>query len=333
MPNNKKKPKKNTRSNKNEKDEIPNVRRKENTVSLSSSRNYIGTEEHQNITKMIQNLRRLKMSHPLPKRTMNAKLKGNRKPICYHGSTEDQFNDRENDYFVALAEWYHYGRRYGSENVWQKYVDDHEEFMEDPEFANFIFALCAREYLKEGDGDGDGDTSGDNTSTLNYKTLSHMLFLALRVRYIYVPKREGYYTSYDSPYYEVCNRYWRSLFTERGVVKCLVRETPCDCIKEEKLETKKMENIGFCAHCNGEFPEKSLLVCSACHDVNYCSRECQTTDWATHKVDCKRKQRALKEISEQIEFIKELENCESISDDMQERIDKMKTYHSIPSDK
>ena len=126
MPNNKKKPKKNTRNNKNEKDEMPIMRRKENTVS--SSRNYIGTEEHQNITKMIQNLRRLKMSHPLPTRRLSTKLKG--KPICYHGSTEDQLNDSENDYFIALAEWYNYGRRYGSENVWQKYVDDHEDFME-----------------------------------------------------------------------------------------------------------------------------------------------------------------------------------------------------------
>ncbi|PPR04635.1 hypothetical protein CVT24_011853 [Panaeolus cyanescens] len=41
-----------------------------------------------------------------------------------------------------------------------------------------------------------------------------------------------------------------------------------------------------CAYCNGE-GKPTLLVCSGCKLVKYCTRECQKRDWRGHKRDCK----------------------------------------------
>lgn len=40
-----------------------------------------------------------------------------------------------------------------------------------------------------------------------------------------------------------------------------------------------------CGHCGLE--QKSLKVCSGCHTVQYCSRECQRAAWSDHKKKCK----------------------------------------------
>jgi len=43
--------------------------------------------------------------------------------------------------------------------------------------------------------------------------------------------------------------------------------------------------IKMCGLCH-KAAEK-MKVCSGCHLTPYCSRECQTKDWAAHKVVCK----------------------------------------------
>lgn len=40
-----------------------------------------------------------------------------------------------------------------------------------------------------------------------------------------------------------------------------------------------------CSHCCQ--PANQLKQCSACHQIKYCSRKCQKTDWSTHKAECK----------------------------------------------
>ena len=40
-----------------------------------------------------------------------------------------------------------------------------------------------------------------------------------------------------------------------------------------------------CSHCCR--PANQLKQCAACHQIKYCSRKCQKTDWSTHKAECK----------------------------------------------
>mmetsp|Transcript_22344 Transcript_22344/g.31572 ORF Transcript_22344/g.31572 Transcript_22344/m.31572 type:complete len:279 (+) Transcript_22344:30-866(+) len=43
-----------------------------------------------------------------------------------------------------------------------------------------------------------------------------------------------------------------------------------------------------CQHCGKR--ERKMNACSACHVVHYCSKECQKTDWTSHKPLCKEAQ-------------------------------------------
>jgi len=40
-----------------------------------------------------------------------------------------------------------------------------------------------------------------------------------------------------------------------------------------------------CANCKIEVGSR---LCSACHQIGYCSRECQKAHWKAHKAECKR---------------------------------------------
>jgi hypothetical protein len=57
------------------------------------------------------------------------------------------------------------------------------------------------------------------------------------------------------------------------------------------LSTSDTTNI-HCAKCyKKESKTMKLSICSGCHDVHYCSRECQRLDWPVHKKLCKRMQK------------------------------------------
>lgn len=51
------------------------------------------------------------------------------------------------------------------------------------------------------------------------------------------------------------------------------------------LERVKCANIGVASHSVCSKP--AGLVCSRCRLVVYCSKECTTAHWTTHKLDCK----------------------------------------------
>ncbi|KAK0236398.1 hypothetical protein EDD85DRAFT_840489 [Armillaria nabsnona] len=45
----------------------------------------------------------------------------------------------------------------------------------------------------------------------------------------------------------------------------------------------------FCAVCNkNESDAPNIKQCSSCKARMYCSRECQLSDWPTHKSECKK---------------------------------------------
>lgn len=51
-------------------------------------------------------------------------------------------------------------------------------------------------------------------------------------------------------------------------------------IDEEKTDENKPTKCASCNALNAKFR------CSSCKSVNYCSKECQASDWRTHKSEC-----------------------------------------------
>ena len=48
------------------------------------------------------------------------------------------------------------------------------------------------------------------------------------------------------------------------------------------------EYVNVCANlCGADARSTKLQCCAACRVVNYCSKECQKTDWKRHKAECK----------------------------------------------
>ena len=73
----------------------------------------------------------------------------------------------------------------------------------------------------------------------------------------------------------------------------------CDCMKyvvaaaeigtlRTNKPSKIERNIEYCALALCHQPLARPLVCSRCNTVAYCSKQHQTTDWASHKKNCKR---------------------------------------------
>ena len=81
-------------------------------------------------------------------------------------------------------------------------------------------------------------------------------------------------------------KYMRNLGTERGVINCLARETPCKCMDGAKERAKSMAKVGFCHGCRKEFPKETMFLCSRCGGFNYCTGVCQRNHWPVHKTEC-----------------------------------------------
>ena len=76
-----------------------------------------------------------------------------------------------------------------------------------------------------------------------------------------------------------------STFSLRDELKFYRKRATCSCLKKMHLEARKcLPKLGMCFHC-GVVKERALLmVCSRCRVSQYCSRECQVSDWAQHKI-------------------------------------------------
>lgn len=59
-------------------------------------------------------------------------------------------------------------------------------------------------------------------------------------------------------------------------------------IMEKFMEMTKTKIIMECNSCKKPMLKEISKSCGRCRTVNYCSKECQTLDWATHKGICKK---------------------------------------------
>jgi len=78
---------------------------------------------------------------------------------------------------------------------------------------------------------------------------------------------------------------------EHTLVRYLRKCIPCSCLDEKYKEVKCITKLGFCCNILCSKPDrivdrKSMLRCTGCGYVNYCSRECQKAHWPEHKKTC-----------------------------------------------
>jgi hypothetical protein len=79
-----------------------------------------------------------------------------------------------------------------------------------------------------------------------------------------------------------------------SLVKYLRKRIPCSCLDQKCKEVKSLPRFGLC--CNpdctlphGQVERSKMFSCTGCDEMNYCSHQCQKTDWPRHKEWCKRR--------------------------------------------
>lgn len=80
---------------------------------------------------------------------------------------------------------------------------------------------------------------------------------------------------------------------EHTLVKFIRHRITCTCLDDRYKQVKSITKMGLCVNAQCSLPgrkveRKTMMHCSRCCLVNYCSRECQVADWPTHKTMCDR---------------------------------------------
>ena len=211
---------------------------------------------------------------------------------CFHGSNLADFKNPE--YIGAIQAYISMcfdAHKLGLDNQaianqhYDKFYDDHEHLRKhDTDFRRFVFAYCTHFYQKY-----------YHLSGKNKFYLTSLLRLGLQMRYQNQVEK-GVGIGPGSENYEKTLKYNRDVCSERGIINCLIRETPCGCMDSKKAEGKGMDKTNPCLGCCNPFPKTSLFYCTGCQTVQYCSKACQVNEWPSHRNFCKslKQQRANK---------------------------------------
>lgn len=77
---------------------------------------------------------------------------------------------------------------------------------------------------------------------------------------------------------------------QHTLVKYLRENIPCSCLDEKYKQVKSITKMGNCFNKDcpkgGKVKRSTMLFCTRCRLVNYCSSACQKANWQVHKVDC-----------------------------------------------
>jgi len=166
----------------------------------------------------------------------------NKSSQCYHGCTKKEFNNR-GEHYKVVEDWIRTDLTDDDES-YNKECDEffktHKRVIEDPTFSCFVLAHVTDDFLK-----GKDDA-----------TLRDRLCLLLLMRYELIPRQEGKdVDSSESEYYKNYNKYDRDIDTERGRIKCMAREIPCDCMEEKRIAAKFMDKVAMCFGCGKDSPK------------------------------------------------------------------------------
>ena len=210
---------------------------------------------------------------------------------CFHGSNLADFKNV--DYIGAVQARFLMSSditMIGKDNPliaslrYQKFMDDYEHLRTlDADFCRFIFAYCTHLYQK-----------CIHSSVKDMEDVYGLLSLGIDMRYIY-QEEKGVNVVPGSDHSNKWKKYKRDIYSERGIIKCLARETPCNCMDVMKAEANGMDKTNICDGCRNHFPKTAVSNCTGCQIVKYCSKTCQVNHWPKHRELCKSEQKLIKD--------------------------------------
>ena len=196
---------------------------------------------------------------------------------CYHGSDEEKCDvdyafqkllDRYEEIIpIILQPSCSAPDRTRLEN---NYIAENHAQIIDHDFANYLFSYCTQLYLMR---DGKMDLDSGNIDDRNMRIeLTQVLLLGLRVRYDLLNQKAGN-GNYGpgSTSYEKMLKYRRDVQTERGIIRCLAREIPCECMNDALKKATAMEKVALCFGCSHEFLKRDMFYC-VCRFATYCGK-------------------------------------------------------------
>ena len=188
-----------------------------------------------------------------------SKSKSSKSTPCYHGcATKKDFNSGK--HYTILES---YDKQRLTKEGYEEFLKTNALYMVNPIFGCFVIAHVTDDYLK-----------GKNHDLLFYR-----LLLVLDIKYQHIPWQEGQDVGHESEYTRSYNKHFRDIATERGRIKVIAREIPCNCMDEKLKEAKLMEKNAMCFFCMEEFSKEKMLRCKGCNDAQYCSKECSKKDY------------------------------------------------------
>lgn len=73
---------------------------------------------------------------------------------------------------------------------------------------------------------------------------------------------------------------------ERETVRFFSKRIGCDCLKDKRRQLKSQPKLSVCCGCKRKMDRKKLMLCTGCNFHQYCSKECQKSDWLEHRECC-----------------------------------------------
>ena len=121
---------------------------------------------------------------------------------------------------------------------------------------------------------GDRNRARKLASYVNY--FDHLL-KTLRLTKPGIPQRSGFIDS--------------GIVDDHPLVRFFQKRIPCTCLDEKYDEVKSITKMSICHNPSCIHPHRTatrskMLYCAQCRQANYCSRECQKSDWKRHKKWC-----------------------------------------------
>ena len=211
---------------------------------------------------------------------------------CYHGSSVDHCI-RGSGYFQLVKSYVELRKKYAGtdDTVLHKakvkfFGDtDNRKLLLDPNFVKYVFALAVYFYSELSSKEKERYLwlSMRQRILTNPYVLEKILDLGILVKYFVIPDANKEIIDYEKLY-----RYNREIDSERGIIRCLFRETHahCDCMQTKKLEAQTMDKLEQCQGCGTYDYHHKMKTCTGCYCVVYCHVQCAKEDWSRHQSVC-----------------------------------------------